>query len=425
MSSGFHLVQCTPLRFNPRVNTMKAPANPLSNQSSERASASAVGRAFQRTYGSPARVYRAPGRVNLIGEHTDYNFGFVMPVAINLYCWVALSPRPDRQLHVRSTNFETSVSVDLDNPHLTSRGDWSDYVVGTAIALEQHGYKIPGANILVSGLVPMGSGLSSSAAIEVSTGYALLDVNNVSIDRTQLALACRQAENEFVGAHVGIMDQFICSHGRAGHALMLDCRSLDAQFLPVSADVKLVVCNTGVRHQHAGGEYNVRRAQCEEGVRLLSSATPGTQSLRDIDPAQLEQHKHLMPELIYRRCRHVVTENVRVQRAAEALLQGDLALLGTLMAESHRSMRDDYEISCAELDTMVEIASVQPGIIGARMTGGGFGGCTINLVRSDAADAFKHSVSMEFQNRTNIYPDIYVLSASEGVLEVTVDTLVA
>ena len=404
---------------------MKPPANPQIDQSSERASAFAAGRAFQRTYGIPARVYRAPGRVNLIGEHTDYNLGFVMPAAINLYCWVALSPRPDRQLHVCSTNFEATLSVDLDDPHLTSRGDWSDYVVGTAIALEQHGYKITGANILVSGQVPMGSGLSSSAAIEVSTGYALLDINNANIDRTQLALACRHAENEFVGARVGIMDQFVSSSGRTGHALMLDCRSLDARFLPIPADVKLVVCNTGVRHQHAGGEYNVRRSQCDEGVRLLSSALPETQSLRDIDPTQLEQHKHLLPELIYRRCRHVVTENERVQRAAEALLLGDFAVLGSLMAESHRSMRDDYEVSCAELDTMVEIASVQPGVIGARLTGGGFGGCTINLVRTDAADAFKHSVAIEYQSRTNIYPDIYVLSASEGVLEVTADSLAA
>ncbi len=404
---------------------MKPSADPPMDQSSERASAFAAGRTFQRIYGTPARVYRAPGRVNLIGEHTDYNLGFVMPAAINLYCWVALSPRMDRQLHVCSANFEATLSVDLDDPHLTSRGDWSDYVVGTAIALEQHGYKFPGANILVSGQVPMGSGLSSSAAIEVSTGYALLDINNANIDRTQLALACRHAENEFVGARVGIMDQFVSSNGRAGHALMLDCRSLDARFLPISADVRLVVCNTGVRHQHAGGEYNVRRAQCDEGVRLLSSALRETQSLRDIDLPNLEQHKHLLPELIYRRCRHVVTENDRVQRAAEALLLGDFAVLGSLMAESHHSMRDDYEVSCAELDTMVEIASVQRGVIGARMTGGGFGGCTINLVRADEADAFKHSVAIEYQSRTNIYPDIYVLSASEGVLEVTADSLAA
>ncbi|PYX23091.1 MAG: galactokinase, partial [Acidobacteria bacterium] len=175
-------------------------ANTQADEGSERASAIAIEHAFQRTFGKPARVYRAPGRVNLIGEHTDYNLGFVLPAAIDLYCWVALSPRPDRQLHVYSTNFDTTVSVDLDDPHLTSRGDWSDYVVGTGLALEHHGYKIQGANILVSGQVPMGSGLSSSAAIEVSAGYALLDINNASIDRTQLALACRHAENEFVGA---------------------------------------------------------------------------------------------------------------------------------------------------------------------------------------------------------------------------------
>jgi galactokinase len=403
---------------------MRASPNLQPEQNSEPTDAAAIERAFQRTFGAPSRVYRAPGRVNLIGEHTDYNLGFVLPAAIDLYCWVALSPRPDRQLHVYSTNFDITVSVDLDDPHLTSRGDWSDYVVGTGLALEHHGYKIQGANILVSGQVPMGSGLSSSAAIEVSTGYALLDINNASIDRTKLALACRHAENEFVGARVGIMDQFISSNGRAGHALMLDCRSLDAKLLPIPESVKLVVCNTGVKHQHAGGEYNVRRTQCDEGVRLLSSALPAIQSLRDVQPSQLEQHKHLLPDLIYRRCRHVVTENERVQGAAEALLLGDLPALGALMAESHRSMRDDYEISCAELDTMVEIAGAQSGVIGSRMTGGGFGGCTINLVRADAAAAFRHAVAIEYQTRINISPDIYVLSASEGVHEVAAGKLV-
>lgn len=370
---------------------------------------------FEEIFGGPARLYRAPGRVNLIGEHTDYNQGFVMPAAIGLYCWVAIAARGDRRLQVYSSEFESTVSVELDDTAISRRGDWSDYVVGTALALESSGYKLCGANVVVRGQVPIGSGLSSSAAIEVSTGYALLDVSKQKIDLKRLALACRQAENEFVGARVGIMDQFISTHGRAGHALMLDCRSLESKALPIPPGVLLGICNTGVKHQLAGGEYNVRRAQCEEGVRRLSSVLPGVQALRDVTLHQLEQHMELLPEVIYRRCRHVVTENERVLQAADASLKGNLSALGTLMAESHRSLRDDYEVSCAELDSMVEIAVAQPGVIGARMTGGGFGGCTINLVHADAAEAFKASVAAEYEKRTHIRPDIYVVKATEGV----------
>ena len=370
---------------------------------------------FEQLFGGPSRLYRAPGRVNLIGEHTDYNQGFVMPAAIDLYCWVAIAARSDRRLEIHSSEFGDTVSVDLNDTALSRRSDWSDYVVGTALALQNSGFELCGANIVVRGQVPIGSGLSSSAAIEVSTGYALLDVSKARIDLKRLAIICRQAENEFVGARVGIMDQFISAHGRAGHALLLDCRSLESKALPIPSGVLLGVCNTGVKHQHAAGEYNVRRAQCEEGVRRLSSVLPGIQSLRDVTRFELQQHKSLLPEVIYRRCRHVVTENERVQHAAEALLNGDLRALGALMADSHRSMRDDYEISCSELDTMVEIASAQQGVIGSRMTGGGFGGCTINLIHADAAESFRLLVAAEYEKRTHIRPDIYIVSASDGV----------
>ena len=308
-----------------------------------------------------------------------------MPAAIGLHCSVGIAFRADRELHIYSLQFDQNAVIDLDSLALAARGDWSDYVVGTAVALEKSGYKLRGANLVVSGDVPLGSGLSSSAAIEVATGFALLSIGGHAIDRRQLALACQRAENEFVGARCGIMDQFISAHGRAGHALMLDCRSLEATALPLPANVQLLVCNTGVKHSHAAGEYNARRQQCEEGVRLLSSEIAGIQSLRDIDSAQLERHKGALPELIYRRCRHVVTENERVQRMARALQKADLPAIGKLMADSHRSLRDDYQVSCPELDIMVEIAAGLPGVIGARMTGGGFGGCTVNLVDDQAA----------------------------------------
>jgi galactokinase len=370
---------------------------------------------FRRIFGRDARLYRAPGRVNLIGEHTDYNQGFVMPAAIDLYCWVAIAPVEDRRLKLSSTNFEGSVIVDLSDGTPARRGDWTDYIVGTAVALEKRGHRLRGAEILVHSEVPVGSGLSSSAAIEVSTGYALLDMSGIEVDRTELAVSSREAENEFVGARVGIMDQYIAAHGKEGHAILLDCRSLQGSALPIPEDVRLVVCNTGVKHQHAGGEYNARRAQCEEGVRRLSAALPGIESLRDVGVNQIEQHKALLPEVIYRRCRHVVTENERVLEAADALRNDQMAKTGRLMAASHESLRDDYEVSCAELDTMVEIAHGQRGLIGARMTGGGFGGCTINLVQAEAAPAFQDAVAEEYEARTKLHPQIYVLKATFGV----------
>ncbi len=373
---------------------------------------------FAQTFGGSARFFQAPGRVNVIGEHTDYNLGFVMPAAIGLHCSVGIAPRADRELHIYSLQFDQNAVIDLDSLALAARGDWSDYVVGTAVALEKSGYKLRGANLVVSGDVPLGSGLSSSAAIEVATGFALLSIGGHAIDRRQLALACQRAENEFVGARCGIMDQFISAHGRAGHALMLDCRSLEATALPLPGNVQLLVCNTGVKHSHAAGEYNARRQQCEEGVRLLSSEIAGIQSLRDIDSAQLERHEGALPELIYRRCRHVVTENERVLRMARALQKADLPAIGKLMADSHRSLRDDYQVSCPELDIMVEIAAGLPGVIGARMTGGGFGGCTVNLVDDQAARSVRSLILEQYEARTGIHPDAYVLAATDGVAEV-------
>jgi len=374
---------------------------------------------FSQVFGGACRIFRAPGRVNLIGEHTDYNLGFVMPAAVDLYCAVAIAPRNDRELHAYSAHFGEKVVIDLEPPGPSPRGDWSDYAIGTAVALENFGYALRGANLVVSAEVPLGSGLSSSAAIEVSTGAALLNIGGHTLDRKQLALACQRAENEFVGARCGIMDQFISAHGRSAHALMLDCRSLDSDLLPIPSGVRLLVANTGVEHQHAAGEYNARRQQCEEGVRLLSAALPGIRSLRDLSAEQLERNKSGLPELIYRRCHHVVSENQRVFEMAEALAQGDLQSVGNLMGDSHRSLRDDYQVSCAELDIMVEIAAGLHGVVGARMTGGGFGGCTVNLVDAREAELIEHELARQYEARTGIRPEAYVLNATDGVTEVS------
>ena len=378
----------------------------------------AIRKRFEDCYGRPPRVFRAPGRVNLIGEHTDYNDGFVLPAAIDFYTWVAVSARPDRRLALRSENFSGAPEYDLDSPENQRRHEWSDYVYGVVLSLMGAGKQLRGADVLVSGEVPIGAGVSSSASIEVATGYALLENSNQSFDRVELARLCQQAENEFVGVRSGIMDQFISCFGRAGHALLLDCRSLDYQWVPLPEGISLVICNTMVRHELASGEYNRRRAECETGVRQLAEHLPHVSALRDVALADLEKYRENLDPVVYRRCRHVVSENDRVLRCVEALAGGDLSTVGALMADSHRSLRDDYEVSCAELDLMVELAAQAEGVVGARMTGGGFGGCTVNLVRGDSVDAFKRSVAEGYRQQTGRAPEIYVTGAAEGVAEI-------
>jgi galactokinase len=379
---------------------------------------------FRARFGSPATVYRAPGRVNLIGEHTDYNDGFVLPAAIEFYCWVAAAPRSDRNLVIHSQNFNETVEANLDSISAAGKKHWASYPLGVVWALQGAGKRLRGANILVSGDIPLGAGLSSSAAIEVAVGFALLHQSSHEIDRIELAKLCQKAENEFVGALVGIMDQFISCQGRASHALLLDCRSLEFTLVKLPRGIQLVICNTMVKHEIASGEYNQRRAQCEEGVRALRTVLPEIRALRDVTLTQLEQHRDILDPQVYARCRHVITENARVKNAAQAFETGDIRALGTtlgqLMRDSHISLRDDYEVSCPELDFMVEIAAAQRGVIGARMTGGGFGGCTVNLVESNTVDAFKEKVAAEYFSKTGLKPEIFVSSASDGAGQVDV-----
>ena len=259
-----------------------------------------IGR-FRDTYGAEPRIYRAPGRVNLIGEHTDYNQGFVMPMAIDAATWVAIVPRDDRRVVLQSENFSETIEFDLDEVNPSRQKHWSDYPRGVARTLAESGHRLRGANILVRGEVPLGSGLSSSAALEVATGYALLDCAGVEINRLDLALACQRAENEFVGMRCGIMDQFVSCFAENGHALMLDCRSLDHENQPLPEDAKVVVCNTMVKHELAASEYNVRRAQCEDGVRLLAQELPGVRSLRDVTVSELKLSQAKLPEVIFLR----------------------------------------------------------------------------------------------------------------------------
>lgn len=360
-------------------------------------------------------MYRAPGRVNLIGEHTDYNDGFVMPAAIDLYTRVAIAPRLDRRIQIHSENFAESVEFDLDEPDPRAARHWSDYVRGVAMMIDRGGHRLRGANILIQGEIPAGAGLGSSASVEVAVGYALMENSGLVVDLVELARLAQRAENEFVGPRCGIMDQFIACLGRAGHALRLDCRSLDYSLAPIPEDASLVICNTMVKHEHAHGEYNLRRAECEEGVRLLARKLPGITALRDVTLADLNRHGGFLPRMIYKRCRHVITENARVIDAAAALSLSDLIEFGRLMQESHRSLRDDYEVSSPELDTMVRLAREAEGVYGARMTGGGFGGCTINLVRADRVAGFKRLIAAGYEQATGIAPEIYTSTAVSGV----------
>jgi len=377
-----------------------------------------IGERFRTRYGGVPRVYRAPGRVNLIGEHTDYNDGFAMPAAIEFYCWVAVGPRDDRHLSIYSEEFSASADMDLASATIRPSKSWSDYPIGVAVELEKAGFRLRGADLLIESEVPMGSGLSSSAAIEVATALALAEHSGATPDRLQLARLCRKAENEFVGARVGIMDQFVSLHGQKDHALLLDCRALSFESLLIPDSVKLVISNTMVKHEHASGEYNRRRADCEEAVRRLATVLPGIRALRDVSLAQLEEHRGLLTDVIYKRALHIVSEDARVLDSAQALRAGDIERFGKRMAESHRSLRDLYEVSCRELDLMVDLAYQQKGVFGARMTGGGFGGSTINIVDARHAGEFKEKLAKAYQKETGLVPQIYICKPAEGAGEV-------
>ncbi len=346
------------------------------------------------------RVFRAPGRVNLIGEHTDYNQGFVMPAAIDRFTWVTASPRQDRMLKLHSVGFDETVEIALDGA--APRGHWSDYVVGVAVALGVS----DGAELRLEGNVPLGAGLSSSASVEVASALALSALNGMSFSPPEMALLCQRAENEFVGMRCGIMDQFICCCGQEGSALLLDCRSLDYRPVPLPAGVRVVIANTMVKHSLASSEYNLRRSECEEAAARL-----GVGSLRDAGTVDG------LTGVWLKRARHVVSENARVLQAGRALEAGDLVGFGRLMGESHRSLRDDYEVSCPELDRMVGLCSQQPGVYGARMTGGGFGGCVVSLVREESVDGFVAAVAQGYQQAVGVVPEIYACLPSQGGVE--------
>ena len=373
---------------------------------------------FAARFGRAPRVFSAPGRVNLIGEHTDYNDGFVLPLAIERRTYVAAAPRSDRTIRVRSRNLNSEISFDLERPGPRRRGIWADYVEGMAQALRARGIPVGGADLLIESEVPAGAGLSASAALELSVGYALCALTGADPpDGRLLALAGQAAEHESVGTLCGIMDQYISALGRAGQALLIDCRSLEPRAVPLHSNSSIVICDTRVKHHLASSEYNKRHAECRAGAEALKAVLPGIQALRDVSVEELDRHGHLLPELVRRRCRHVVTENERTLAAADALERGDPCRVGRLMVESHRSLQYDYEVSCSELDVAVDAALAVPGVYGARMTGGGFGGCTVTLVERRAVPELIVAVRDAFIAAFRSEPELFPSAACEGARE--------
>jgi galactokinase len=369
------------------------------------------------SYSVPAQLYAAPGRVNLIGEHTDYCDGFVMPAAIDFSTIVAISHRTDGRILAHSVNFQEHIDKSVDELLSGRVKSWSDYPAGVLWALREHGVPVEGGfSLTIAGDVPLGAGLSSSASVEVATAFAVLGATSFDMPLKNIALLCQRAENSFVGANVGIMDQYVSCCGAQDHAVMIDCRSLEYTLAPIPPDIRIVICNSMIKHSLAEGDggYNTRRAEMEAGLRILQSHRPEIKALRDATLDDLARWGSEMSEKSLRRCRHVITEDNRVLAAVEAFRNSDLTRFGQLMHEAHLSFRDDFEASCAEIDILVSLAERQPGCFGARLTGGGFGGCTVNLVAADRAAAFVEAMRAGYLAATSITAEIYTSRASAG-----------
>lgn len=372
---------------------------------------------FRRRFATtPTLMAIGPGRVNLIGEHTDYNDGFVLPVAIKRDIRVLLRPRSDRRVRLYSLEYDGWYEFDLDVLAYDKDVLWANYVQGIAWVLAEQGLALRGFDGLISGNVPRASGLSSSAALEIATATAFLAASDLTgaLDGVQIARAAQRAENQFVGVNCGIMDQFISMLGEEGHALLIDCRSLEYQLVPFPSQGALVIGNTKASRSLASSAYNERRSQCEAGVAALQRVLPGIRALRDVTSAQLEKHKTLMDPTVYRRCRHVVAENERVLATVAALERDDLAEVGRLMDASHASLRDDYAVSSPALDAMVEAMRSVDGCYGARLTGAGFGGCAVALVRPGREQAVADAIYDRYPKATNIWPEVYTSPAGPG-----------
>jgi galactokinase len=364
---------------------------------------------FQHRFNQPPIfIVRAPGRVNLIGEHTDYNDGFVLPMAIDRAIWIALRPRGDGHVVAHALDLDASTDFALNALENADDG-WAEYLKGVTWSLQEAGHRLRGWEGVIVGDVPRGAGLSSSAALELATARAFSAVSRLPWDPAEMARLCQRAENHWVGVRCGIMDQMVSAAGQAGHALLIDCRSLETEPVPLPPDSAVIVLDTATRRGLVDSVYNERREQCEAAARFF-----GVPALRDVSVAQFHARASGLDNPIRRRARHVVTENVRTLQAAETMRSGDSREIGRLMNASHASLRDDFEVSSAELDAMAACARREDTCYGARMTGAGFGGCAVALVQADAAEAFSAQVAACYREETGITPNVYICEAAQG-----------
>jgi galactokinase len=374
---------------------------------------------FKSVYGREPRVFRSPGRVNLIGEHVDYNDGFVLPAAIDKQIYFCIAPNQLDRTRVYSYDLKKTAEFDLQNIEPDPE-QWKNYLLGVLAGFKKRGLVIPNFDVVYGGDIPVGAGMSSSAAVECGLAFGLNEVFNLNIDRFTLAGIAQKAEHEYAGVICGIMDQFANLFGHAEHVVKLDCRSLEYEYYPFDiSKYNIVLCNTGIKHSLASSEYNNRRKECEEGVSILSGFDPSIKSLRDVTPQFLDQHQAALPPIVYRRCYYVVKEIQRVILACEDLENNNLVAFGEKMYQTHEGLRRDYEVSCEELDFLVDEARKHEAVIGARMMGGGFGGCTINLVRQDAIDDFITQVSEAYQQYFHIIPEIHTTVIVDGTSELS------
>lgn len=372
--------------------------------------------AFNRHFPGEPFLVCSPGRVNLIGEHTDYNQGFVLPASIDKAMVMAMSKNDLGVIRLHSVDmtppyYETMLTDTYSRAGIA----WAEYVIGVVDQLQKAGHQIDGFDCAFGGDVPIGAGLSSSAALECGIAFGLSTLFDMNLTRLEMTKISMRAENQFVGVQCGIMDQFASLHGQKDSVIKLDCRSFDFEYYPFRFDhIGVLLCDTKVRRTLAGSEYNIRRSQCETGVAVIAKSHPTVQSLRDVTFEQLEAHEPQMDEVVYRRCRYVLEENRRVTDACAALQRGDLSAFGKLMDQSHQGLRDHYQVSCDELDVMVEAARPLDGILGARMMGGGFGGCTINLVVMDQLEECIAHIRNEYLSKTGIEPGFHVVKIGNG-----------
>ncbi len=377
-------------------------------------------RQFQAQFGTRAtpEIYRAPGRVNLIGEHTDYNLGFVFPIAIEMACYIAIAPAEHGELRLYARDFKDSFSVRLEDvADAQPSGGWSDYPIGVARELVRAGVSLNPSDLYIASEVPAGSGLSSSAALEIASALALL--GSKKFDGLEVAKLGQRAEIQFVGVPCGIMDQYASVFGRKGSAIKIDCRSLEREYAEMPADVRIMAVNSLVKHELGTSAYRERVAECRAAVEAVQKTYPEVQSLRDVTPAMFEEVEETIPEVPRRRARHVISDSQRVNHLAEAARAHDLTAMGKLFWASHRSMKLDYEITCEEIDFLVDTAEKIPGVYGSRMTGGGFGGCTVNLVAPDAVPAFEKEIARAYQERFGIIPAFYSCEPAEGASRIS------